>query len=568
MKHANVRLPVTALALLLAACGSSQDQPASQAADATLDARSAAGGGAVEVPRLDWAPCGGDMEGLECATALVPLDHHRPRGERIALALARLRATDPAQRIGSLFFNPGGPGASGIDYLAYPDPVSGAPQVGRLLHDLTGGRFDVVAFDPRGVARSTPLQCFDSLEEEYAWYASIPWAFPYRPEQERPFFEAWRYLAGRCLGAGQPVLGHMSTADVARDLDLLRRAVGDARLTYVGFSYGTYIGETYASLFPDRVRALVLDGVIDPQRMAAGWSWVANAPAASREWAEFLRLCDEAYAVDPARCLLGGPQGSAARFQALLDRLSVAPEPVDGWLTYDVVAVNAATGALYDPTLWADYATWIDGMYQLVFGPPALAGATPPAPAARGSARLGAGPAPWDLGQQYGIQCADAEYPGPFAIWSLGDALADRASFFTPGAWWYNVACAAWPAAADRYLGPWAADTSAPVLVVGNTFDGITGYEGAVAASRLLRGSRLLTYAGWGHCALGKSDCVDGHVAGYLLDGTLPPEGTVCPAPGNPFLLWPYPPPEAVARAQAAAAPQKPVFRPPRPPWR
>jgi len=496
------------------------------------------------------------------------LDHHQPRGEQIALALARLAASDRDHRIGSLFFNPGGPGASGIDSLAYPDPVSGAPQAGRLLYDLTGGRFDVVAFDPRGVARSTPLQCFDSLDEEYAWWASIPWNFPYRPEAERPFFEGWRYLARRCQGAGQSIVAHLSTADVARDLDLLRRAVGDERLTYVGFSYGSYLGETYAALFPDKVRALILDGVINPSSMAAGWSWMGNVAAADRAWAEFLRRCDEAYAVDPARCLLGGPEGAAARFQALLDRLSATLEPVDGWLTYDVVVGPAATGALYDPVLWADYATWIAGMYDLAFGIPTAAGAARRVPEARAWGGAGAGPAPWDLGQQYGVQCADAEYPRPFPLWSLGDALADRVSIFAPPAWWYNVACATWPAADDRYRGPWATTTSAPALVIGNTFDGITGVEGAVAASRLLAGSRLLTYAGWGHCAFTKSDCVDGHMAAYLLDGVLPAEGTVCPAPaGNPFLLWPYPPPDA-ARALATGATVRPAFRPPRRPWR
>ncbi|MCM2334706.1 MAG: alpha/beta hydrolase, partial [Anaeromyxobacteraceae bacterium] len=355
MKNTNGRLLVKALVLLLAACGPSQDQPAGQAAGVEAEARVVAERGAPAVPRLDWTPCGGDMEGLECATALVPLDYDRPRGEKIALALARLRATDQAQRIGSLFFNPGGPGASGIDYLAYAGPVTGGPQVGRLLYDLTGGRFDLVAFDPRGVARSTPLECFESLDEEYAWSASMPWWFPYRPEQERPFFEAWRYGAGRCLGAGEPIVAHMSTADAARDLDLLRRAVGDDRLTYVGFSYGTYLGETYASLFPDKVRALVLDGVVDPVTWSAGLSRIANTPATEREWAEFTRLCDEAYAVDPARCRLGGRAGAAANVQVLLDYLYAAPEPVDGWLGPDVVIVNAIGGALYDPTQWAAY---------------------------------------------------------------------------------------------------------------------------------------------------------------------------------------------------------------------
>ena len=210
--------------------------------------------GVPPVPTLDWRPCGEEPSKL-CATAQVPLDFDKPRGRTIELALAKVPASDPGRRIGTVFINPGGPGGSGVDMVLYD---------GNLFADSLDGRFDVVGIDPRGVARSDPLHCFDSQDDLDAFLASQP-VFPYRRAQERPYFDHWSSLAPECLDDRQAIARHMSTADVARDLDLLRQAVGDSRLTYLGFSYGSHIGNTYANLFPGRVRAMVIDGVIDPQ---------------------------------------------------------------------------------------------------------------------------------------------------------------------------------------------------------------------------------------------------------------------------------------------------------------
>jgi pimeloyl-ACP methyl ester carboxylesterase len=208
----------------------------------------------VAVPELAWRSCGQEAPGFECVTARVPLDYHRPRGATITLALTRLPATSPGTRIGSLFLNPGGPGGSGVDF------VQG---LGRELYSAeVRARFDLVGFDPRGVARSTPLQCFDTTEEAVAVLAPFP--FPVTRQEERVWIRSDRAYASACARRGGPIMDHMSTANVARDMDLLRRAVGDQKTTFVGYSYGSAIGSTYANMFPDKVRAVVIDGVIDP----------------------------------------------------------------------------------------------------------------------------------------------------------------------------------------------------------------------------------------------------------------------------------------------------------------
>jgi pimeloyl-ACP methyl ester carboxylesterase len=231
---------------------------------ATASPPPTSGTGSAAVPRLDWGSCAAEGEGLEafqCATAVVPLDYDRPKGRQITVALARLPAADPSRKIGSLFLNPGGPGGSGVDFLLGAGPF--------LYSDEVRARFDLVGFDPRGIIRSTPLRCFDSLEEAEAAFFT-PFQFPVTRAEERLWIQTDRAVARACAERGGPILDHMSTANVARDMDLLRRAVGDAKLTYAGYSYGSYLGSTYANLFPTKVRALVVDGVLDPVAWSTG----------------------------------------------------------------------------------------------------------------------------------------------------------------------------------------------------------------------------------------------------------------------------------------------------------
>jgi len=209
-----------------------------------------------DIPTINWTPCRG---AFQCARTTAPLDYDRPFATTISLALIRLPAADPAQRIGSLFVNPGGPGGSGVDFVR---------QAGRSLPLELRGRFDIIGFDPRGVAESTPLRCFATFQEAVA--VLPPFAFPINDEEQAQWRTGDQALSAACADRGGAIQNHMSTANVARDLDLLRQAVGDDKLNFLGYSYGSSIGATYANLFPDRVGALVVDGLLNPVAWSTG----------------------------------------------------------------------------------------------------------------------------------------------------------------------------------------------------------------------------------------------------------------------------------------------------------
>lgn len=549
-----IRSGVTLLAFaVLVACGGSSEQATESPGEARVVATRGGPLGPL-VPRIDWTPCEEEaLLGAECGVAEVPLDHGRPGGETTFVALARIPASDREHRLGSLFINPGGPGASGIDALA---------SSGEALGSAVRGRYDLIGFDPRGVARSDALQCWATLDDFYAWASPIL-DFPYWRSQEREYFDAMNGVYPQCRSRHQRILEHMSTADVARDLDLLRRAVGDQRLNYLGWSYGTYLGQTYANLFPERVGAFVLDGVVDPIYWTLGLFGVRAGPAMDAVVGEFFRLCDEA---GPEGCSLAVPGGAAARYQAALDRLMLGPvELSDGFVLHYSTMVVFAYVASYDPATWQDWAFVIGSFCDAVLGDAegAGSGAGLLSSLAARAGRPSVDAEPYFTGYeaQLAVDCSDTEYPGQLATWSAMSAWLRGVSLMGPPNWWWASPCASWPVSSNRYVGPWSARTASAVLVVGNRYDPVTAYQNAVAVDRLLPRSRLLTYAGWGHCAFDKSECIRDHVGRYLVDGTLPPAGTVCPASGNPFL----PRPAARLAPGEAQAPMSPIARPS--PW-
>ncbi|MEY2929551.1 MAG: hypothetical protein RL033_300 [Pseudomonadota bacterium] len=487
--------------------------------------------------RLRWQPCGEAYPGADCAVASVPLDYDEPRAERTGIQLARIRGSHAT---GTLFINPGGPGGSGVDFV-----LNG---FGAYLAELLQGRFDIVGFDPRGVGSSEPLSCFGGSEEAYVdYFAEVPW-FPYQPEQERQYFDAWSAYPEHC--GGQRILAHMGTADVARDLDQLREWVGDERLHYLGFSYGSFLGNTYANLFPDKVGALVIDGVVDPALYSTGLHAFATSEALPDELDEIFRLCDAA----GNDCPLSGTGEAGARYAVVEAALLEEPLQLsdDQLYSYDIL-IGDVLSSLYAPEYdWpgpTGIGAFIDALYDVVLDEP---GATERATAIREAIaeRWAPGPtfAERDNGDAafYGNICSDSEFPRLFDEHVNLGIVTGRESPLGAFWWWGGAPCARWPLTKDRYAGPWTAQTAAPVLVVGNYFDGVTNYAGAVASAGLLPNSRLLSYAGWGHTAFGFNDCVTEHVLGYLLEGTLPPEGTLCEANRNPFLPLP-PEPELAA---------------------
>jgi pimeloyl-ACP methyl ester carboxylesterase len=470
----------------------------------------------LTVPTINWQSCGEEFPGFECAQVDVPLDYDRPRGATTKVAVARKPATDKEHRIGTLFINPGGPGGSGVGFaLGYGDTLSKS----------TAGRFDILGFDPRGIARSSPLRCFPTFDEALAFFGSETLATPYKREQERPYVDKFRTLGPKCQTNGSPIAQHMSTADVVRDMDLLRRAVGDPKLTYLGFSYGSFIGNTYASLFPNNIRALVIDGVLDPALWSSGWQIADDRTNTAKEFDEMLRLCDVA---GPSCAFHSATQTAKARWEALAD--SVRAKPVKlGETDVDYEAlINSAVGAMYGPDSWPGFAEFLAEVAAAVNG--TVDGGTPAARARQQEEY------PNFFEAYYGNACADADFPRSAAEYSAIGHWAEAGSRFGPFWWWNNAACADWPANKDRFTGPWNTRTSAPVLIVGNYFDGVTSYAGAQASARNIKGSRLLSYAGWGHTAYDANDCVTGYVNKYLLTGALPAEGTVCAANPNPFL--------------------------------
>jgi pimeloyl-ACP methyl ester carboxylesterase len=484
--------------------------------------------------RVRWKPCFPEAgPSFECATVRAPLDYDRPRGRRISLALLRLPASQPESKIGSLLINPGGPGGSGVDFVRDLGPL--------LFTEEVRARFDLVGFDPRGIIRSSPLICFGSLEEAVS--VLPPFFFPLTPEEEALVEQLDGQLNSACQERGGPIVDHMATADVARDLDLLRRAVGDRRMTYVGYSYGSFLGVTYANLFPRRVRALVVDGVLDPIAWTTGRGDEAETqPFSTRERSdassqatlnEFFRLCDEA---GPAGCAFA-PQ-AAERFATLAERLRAAPveitDPQTGEtfpFTYQDL-IGTALGAMFDSATWPDFAGFLAEV-EAAAGPAALGKAL----GALGTGAGGEPPYPNFVEGGPGVFCSDSVNPDDHSDWSRAGAQADERFGYFGRPWtWISSPCAVWEGFdADRYLGPFDAETANPVLVVGNRFDPATRHENAQLVHELLDDSSLLTIEGWGHTSQFLSRCADEVVARYLVDRATPAEDTTCAPDFAPF---------------------------------
>ena len=291
---------------------------------------------------IAWAPCPGHT-GWDCGTLGVPLDHAHP-GATITLALSRHPAADPAHRVGSLLLNPGGPGASGISF-AY-EAVSG------LLDPVLVRDFDVIGFDPRGVGASTPVQCVDGPTLDRLNHLDPA---PSTPAAVAALEAGAKELAAACEAHSGALLPHLSTVDAARDMDDIRAALGDPRLTYMGFSYGTLLGATYAHLFPTRVRALTLDGAIDPAIDAATMS-VDQALAFETDLGDFLAWCAGSQSSCPFQAH-GAPSLRAA-FDGLVAAIRAHPLPGSGARTVGPgEAFLGIIGPLYDRQQWPDLAS-------------------------------------------------------------------------------------------------------------------------------------------------------------------------------------------------------------------
>jgi pimeloyl-ACP methyl ester carboxylesterase len=469
----------------------------------------------------------------DCARMVVPLDHSGGQPGTTEVVMLRRRATDTVHRIGSLFVNPGGPGVSGL-HLAY--------RAERLLAPEVVSRYDVIGFDPRGVGQSAPLKCFQDQERYEAAVAGRVLA-PVSRAEITATVRAARHITAACADNAGPLLGKVSTASVARDLDLMRQAVGEEHLNFVGLSYGTLIGATYLNMFPSRVGAMVLDANVDPSlRMRDGLEYDRQRTHGfEAALGAFLDRC----AAEPACAFRDGdPHARMAQLRTWLRRGPITL--ADGSkVTFSTFVGGLADGLAVTAEL-PDLARSLADLWAAGPG----GGDHPVTRQVRGAGRFSApsgrtaeaadqAGTPYRLDDsELAVNCLDKPYPRS-AVWSkLADRWEHTAPTFGRMVAFEGVPCATWPVpwwTAARYTGPWDRAAARRPLVIGNLHDPVTQFAFSRRMARQLDGATLVGVDLIGHTALGLNRCADAATTGYLVDGRLPRSGTMCPADGPVF---------------------------------
>jgi pimeloyl-ACP methyl ester carboxylesterase len=471
----------------------------------------------VAVPTLDWSACADDAA-YQCTAAQVPLDYRRPSRGRITLQLRRAPSIDPGKRIGTLFLHAGGPGGSGYGWVS--SYATSSPQEIRE-------KFDIVGYDARGVQRSSPtIACADTPTYRQQWAQTsttpTPTSFDTTVRLAREFDAA-------CQANSGDLLPYVGAEYQARDLDLLRAAVGDPKITLFAESYATYVGTVYTNLFPRRTRAVVLDAGYDPHTYALDPYAYDHGQYVATEAAMY-RFLDRCAAI-PAQCAFAAAvpgsttESLAARIKAILTSLDTAPIRdeagnviVNGSTMLSELTFRLNSGSRRWVALGTDLLAAEGRTGSLMYVIP------------ESDTRFNAA--------NVSVECADRVYPAsvPLLRANLARAAAD-APLTAPGMAYgppaydqtHAPACMLWPAARrSRYTGPYDGRGSAPILVVGNTGDPDTPYRDSVTLADTLAEGHLLTWEGEGHTARRKSLCAEGHMYAYLLRLTVPPAGTTC----------------------------------------
>ncbi|MFC4906788.1 alpha/beta hydrolase [Actinomadura gamaensis] len=469
--------------------------------------------------RPSWGPCSGlptnppittGRNGTpSCARIKVPLDYAQPGGATVELALLRFPATDPAHRIGSLLFNFGGPGASGTDTLA-----ESAGQFQGLAK-----RYDLVGFDPRGVGRSTAVRCLDDRALD-RYTASD--ATPDDASEEKALIDEDAAYIRSCAGNSGALLPHVGTTSAARDMDVVRTVLGDAKLHYFGISYGTWLGANNAHQLPGNVGRAVLDGAVDTRISGIDLA-LQQAAAFQRALGNFAQYCAK---LGATQCPMGTDKDAVvASVQKLLDGLDARPLPTQQkrQLTQSL-GETGVSAALYDQTSWKILAQGLanaqrgDGTLLLML-------------ADLQNGREDDGHYANLLAAYTAVSCADTT-----ERYTVQDVRRELPRFrkaspvFGPSAAWSLLSCTGWPYRGDDAAKEVSAPSAAPIVVVGNVGDPATPYAWAPALTKEIGGrAALLTLKGQGHGAYLTGDrCVVDTVNSYLLDGTVPPSGKTC----------------------------------------
>jgi pimeloyl-ACP methyl ester carboxylesterase len=451
---------------------------------------------------IEWAPCGR----VECASLSVPLDFTHPAGPHITLALARLPAR--GKPIGVLVTNPGGPGGSGVDFLRDADQQFPAE---------IRNSFDLVSWDPRGLGPDSPVRCVDDLDSFFAVDHD-----PRTPAAEAENVSAARAFVDACRQKSASLLAYMSTAATVRDLDAIRAAMGDEQISYVGFSYGTLIGAMYAELFPRRVRAMVLDGVVDPARSYADTT-LEQAKSFDDDLGAFFAHCRA-----DANCAFARGGDPAAAYDDLVRQITAESEPG----TVDGEHRTLGPGELDIGVASALYAG-ADGYDDLAAALAQAAGGNGSrmlALADEYTGRTTGGKYSNETAAFYATSCIDAPAPPSVAaVQQLAARAARVAPHFGASTVWLGLPCTLWPVPAEGKVTPIHAPGAPPIVLVGTTGDPATPYAWAQALARELQSGRLLTAEGTSHTSYGRgSECVDGTVDRYLLSLAVPAPGARC----------------------------------------
>jgi pimeloyl-ACP methyl ester carboxylesterase len=489
---------------------------------------------------LHWRSCYG---GFQCATARVPLSYRDPRGATISIAVVRHLATGPARPIGTLFVNLGGPQEQIEPFVA---GFGGFPAA-------IAARYDIITFDPRGFGYSTAIRCFPTMAAESKFLGGLSFeglpVFPVGARQEAAAVRNWARFDARCARRNGSLLDHDTTADVARDMNLLRQAAGSPVLNYIGLSYGTGLGATYANLFPATTGRMVLDGNLNP----VAWTHrdgvlptflrQGSDQASAAVMRAFLDLCGK---TTTSACAFsaGTPAATRAKWATLLRRLRRRPvtvgAPPQTYTYATTVAVQSVQ--LHTVSQWPSAASllqqlWVAstaGRPSNPASPATRAQVSPPATGATAPPAVYTG-----FEQVLAVICSDSPNPrDPAAYPAAARRAYTRSGAFGPQYTWFLAACADWPAAAarDRYSGPWNRPTASTILLLGNTGDPATPYYGSAAMSRDLARARLLTVDEYGHTETSNPDtCATDYENRYLLTGALPPPRTVCKQHAAPF---------------------------------
>ncbi|MBB2745739.1 UNVERIFIED_ORG: pimeloyl-ACP methyl ester carboxylesterase [Microbispora rosea subsp. rosea] len=459
-------------------------------------------GYASGTPSLSWKPCEetASSSGFECATLQVPLDYAKPEGKKIGIALVRLRATDQGRRIGSLVFNFGGPGGSGVTTL-----INAAHAFSTL-----NSRYDLVGFDPRGVERSSGIRCLSAPQMDQ--YMS-------REPSENAATETTlvKGFAQACERNAGWILPYVGTVNASRDMESLRAALGDPHLNYLGFSYGTHLGAVYATQYPKKVGRMVLDSAVDPSVTMLDMA-KTQALGFQKAYEDYLADCTKTR----TSCPLGADAAAAnATVLKLLDTVARTPGKVGSRTVTEDIARAGITQALYSKYTWPLLTEALDeGRKGKLDGLLALA-----------DQYAGRQPNGTYSTLQFSLPavlCVDStDRPSVAQAEELARRLEKKSPIFASTAISAG-SCSVWPVRGDDAARHVNATGSNPILVVGVTNDPATPYQWAPRLADQLRTAVLLTLNGEGHGAYGQNQCIDDKVNAYLLEGTVPAKGTRC----------------------------------------